>query len=130
MRESRTSRFGDLSIRRKLVLIIMVTSTTAVARIVSAAGNYSVRAVKRTGGEVGQLIDGFNGMLEEIQERDSRLRGQSEQLEAEVAARITYSMFSASQTARIRLATARATRVLTQKPLVPEPSNLREGTVT
>jgi signal transduction histidine kinase/DNA-binding response OmpR family regulator len=35
--------------------------------------DYSVRAVKESSDELGQLIDGFNGMLEQIKSRDAEL---------------------------------------------------------
>ncbi len=42
-------------------------------RAVSVKKNYAVRAVKLCGDEIGQLIDGFNTMLSEIQHRDKAL---------------------------------------------------------
>ena len=49
-------------------------------RMVSANRNYEVRATKSYGDEIGRLIDGFNTMLSEIQQRDSALRGANEEL--------------------------------------------------
>ena len=40
---------------------------------VSREKDYSVRAVKESSDELGQLIDGFNGMLEQIKSRDAEL---------------------------------------------------------
>jgi len=54
---------------------------------VAADKNYAVRAPKVSDDELGQLIDGFNGMLAQIQERDAALQGARDQLEARVAAR-------------------------------------------
>ena len=54
---------------------------------VSADKDYAVRVVKTTGGEVGELIDRFNGMLEEIQRRDAALHSANETLELRVAER-------------------------------------------
>src|ERR1700682_2811132 len=51
-------------------------------RMVSANRNYGVRATKSYGDEIGRLIDGFNTMLSEIQQRDTALRGANEQLKA------------------------------------------------
>src|SRR5204863_9864535 len=45
-----------------------------VTRAVSIEKNYSIRDVKQGGDEVGQLIDGFNGRLEQIQIRDGVLQ--------------------------------------------------------
>jgi signal transduction histidine kinase/CheY-like chemotaxis protein len=51
-------------------------------RMVSAHRNYEVRATKSYGDEIGRLIDGFNTMLSEIQQRDTALRGANEELKS------------------------------------------------
>jgi two-component system, sensor histidine kinase and response regulator len=50
------------------------------AQTISTRGNYSMRAVKHAGDELGVLVDSFNKMLGEIEKRDSILK-------AEVSAR-------------------------------------------
>src|SRR2546423_754855 len=50
-------------------------------RMVSAHKNYGVRATKTYGDEIGRLIDGFNTMLAEIQQRDTALRGANDELQ-------------------------------------------------
>jgi signal transduction histidine kinase/DNA-binding response OmpR family regulator len=57
------------------------------ARVVSAERNYSVRAVKESNDELGQLMDGFNEMLEQIQVRDAGLKAHQDHLEEEVLLR-------------------------------------------
>jgi signal transduction histidine kinase/DNA-binding response OmpR family regulator len=57
------------------------------ARMVSKERNYSIRAVKESTDELGQLIDVFNDMLEQIQLRDAGLKSHQDHLEEEVAAR-------------------------------------------
>jgi signal transduction histidine kinase/CheY-like chemotaxis protein/HPt (histidine-containing phosphotransfer) domain-containing protein len=57
------------------------------ARVVSAERNYSVRAVKESNDELGQLMDGFNEMLEQIQLRDKGLKAHQDHLEEEVLLR-------------------------------------------
>jgi len=57
------------------------------ARDVSQRKNYAVRATKSGDDELGQLIDGFNEMLGQIQERDAALLGSNEELERRVEAR-------------------------------------------
>jgi signal transduction histidine kinase/ActR/RegA family two-component response regulator len=60
-------------------------------RMVSSNKNYAVRAVKTYGDEIGRLIDGFNTMLSEIQQRDTvlqstngELKTRTQELEEEV----------------------------------------------
>jgi signal transduction histidine kinase/ActR/RegA family two-component response regulator len=49
-------------------------------RMVSTNKNYAVRAVKSYGDEIGRLIDGFNTMLSEIQQRDTALQSTNGEL--------------------------------------------------
>ncbi len=49
-------------------------------RMVSVKKNYEVRALKFYDDEIGRLIDGFNTMLAEIQERDTALQGANVEL--------------------------------------------------
>ncbi|HEX4136989.1 MAG TPA: ATP-binding protein [Bryobacteraceae bacterium] len=58
------------------------------ARIVSREKKYSIRApAARNADEIGGLIDAFNQMLEQIQERDSALEAARDELELRVAQR-------------------------------------------
>jgi PAS domain S-box-containing protein len=58
-----------------------------VARSVAMDKNYSVRAEKQSGDELGQLIDGFNEMLAQIQARDAALLAAHDTLENRVQER-------------------------------------------
>lgn len=49
--------------------------------------DYSVRAMKESEDELGQLMDGFNGMLDQIQRKDSALEDARRMLEERVAER-------------------------------------------
>jgi len=49
------------------------------SRIVAEKKNYSIRVTKQGNDEVGQLIDGFNEMLAQIQERDANLERRVEE---------------------------------------------------
>jgi len=60
-----------------------------VAKTVSEGKKYSVRAAKRSGDEIGLLIDAFNEMLNQIQTRDLALVNANEQLERKVEERTT-----------------------------------------
>ena len=53
-------------------------------KMVTSSRDYSIRARKRSEDEVGILIDGFNEMLEQIQNRDIELRQGREDLERRV----------------------------------------------
>ena len=50
-------------------------------RTVKAEQRYDIRAPKVQNDEVGTLIDGFNDMLSEVEDRDRKLRRHQEQLE-------------------------------------------------
>lgn len=54
------------------------------ARSVSERGDYSIRARKEGEDELGRLVDAFNEMLGQIQERDSQLLRAKEELEQRV----------------------------------------------
>ncbi len=55
-----------------------ILSLSNIARSISRKKDYSIRAVKDTGGEVGILIDSFNEMLSEIQAGEISLRNSRE----------------------------------------------------
>jgi signal transduction histidine kinase/DNA-binding response OmpR family regulator len=57
------------------------------ANAVRVRKDYAIRARKQTDDELGQLIDGFNEMLAEIQQRDHDLERHRESLEEQVRAR-------------------------------------------
>jgi signal transduction histidine kinase len=64
-----------------------ITELAAIVGQVSAEEDYSLRASKRGEDELGRLIDGFNGMLEQIQQRDHALQEGRDHLERRVAER-------------------------------------------
>jgi signal transduction histidine kinase/CheY-like chemotaxis protein/HPt (histidine-containing phosphotransfer) domain-containing protein len=59
----------------------------AVTREVSESRDYARRAISISRDEIGEVIDGFNEMLSEIQARDAQLRGHQEKLEVQVQER-------------------------------------------
>ncbi len=72
----------------------LVTSVSApllelakVAKSIRADQNFSLRAERRSGDEVGELVVAFNDMLAQIQARDSEMADHAVQLEAEVRRR-------------------------------------------
>ncbi len=79
-----------------------VLHLAAVARRVSSTRDYSERAEAQGRDEIGELIEGFNDMLVQIESRDAQLRAHQEHLEADVAA-ATHEL----RTANVDLTTAR-----------------------
>ncbi|HUE35854.1 MAG TPA: ATP-binding protein [Candidatus Acidoferrum sp.] len=57
------------------------------AKVVSTQKNYAVRAIKESNDELGRLIDDFNEMLSQIQERDAALHQANDALEQRVRER-------------------------------------------
>ncbi|MGH9353080.1 MAG: response regulator [Terriglobia bacterium] len=64
-----------------------VLELVGTAKAISEGKDYSIRARKTTGDELGQLMDGFNEMLDQIEHRDRELKDHREHLEAEVERR-------------------------------------------
>lgn len=64
-----------------------ILDLTGTARAVSERRDYSLRATKRTDDELGELVDAFNGMLDQIQHRDSELQQAKDVLEERVQER-------------------------------------------
>jgi two-component system sensor histidine kinase/response regulator len=75
----------------------------ATMRRVSQEQDYNLRVEKRVNDEIGKLIDVFNHMLEQIQQRDRRLAEYREQLEQQVTER-TAELSKANQELREAIA--------------------------
>jgi PAS domain S-box-containing protein len=76
-----------LSSRLHRVLSNPILHLAKMARAVADDKNYSVRAKKTSEDELGQLIDGFNEMLAQIQQRDNALQAARDTLENRVEER-------------------------------------------
>lgn len=76
-----------LASRLQLVISRPIFHLAQTAKIVSSQKNYAVRAVKESDDELGNLIDGFNEMLSQIQDRDVALHRVNEELERRVRER-------------------------------------------
>jgi signal transduction histidine kinase/CheY-like chemotaxis protein/HPt (histidine-containing phosphotransfer) domain-containing protein len=76
-------------VSRRLQRIVSdpVLHLTKVIGRVAGSDDYSLRAEKTTRDELGVLIDGFNGMLGQIEARDARLARYNVELEQQVADR-------------------------------------------
>ncbi len=64
-----------------------VLHLSATARAVSERNDYSLRAEKQSADELGRLVDAFNQMLSQIEERDTELQSAKDDLEHRVQAR-------------------------------------------
>ena len=76
-----------LGSRLQTVISKPVLELLRTAKHVSEQKDYSMRAQKTSGDELGQMVDGFNEMLEQIQGRDLELQHHRAHLEDEVASR-------------------------------------------
>jgi two-component system, sensor histidine kinase and response regulator len=76
-----------LSERLQRLISVPILKLAETARTVSTARTYSVRAQKSSNDELGLLVDDFNGMLAQIEERDQQLREHGERLEDQVQVR-------------------------------------------
>ena len=85
-----------LSSRLQKIISGPLLLLASIAKTVSEKKDYSVRVVKKTNDEVGQLIEAFNEMLYEIQMRDNELREINGKLEIRVKERTT-DLVSANQ---------------------------------
>jgi diguanylate cyclase (GGDEF)-like protein/PAS domain S-box-containing protein len=69
-----------LSSRMQRTITAPITELSGVARSISFDKNYGVRAIRRTGGEIGILIDSFNHMLSQIETRELAQKAAEESL--------------------------------------------------
>ncbi len=76
-----------ISKRLQAVISGPILHLADVMKSVSGEKNYSLRVKTENDDEIGQLIDGFNEMLEQIKIRDEKLALHSEELEEKVALR-------------------------------------------
>jgi two-component system sensor histidine kinase/response regulator len=68
-------------------IVAPISGLVRVMAEVAEGGNYAARAAIESSDEIGDLARGFNGMLEEIEDRDRHLAAHRDKLEQEVAAR-------------------------------------------
>jgi two-component system cell cycle sensor histidine kinase/response regulator CckA len=85
-----------LAMRLQKLLTQPIQKLAEISRAVATAENYSLRATKTANDELGQLVDGFNNMLAQIETRDKALQEAQAKLEQRVAER-TQALFAANQ---------------------------------
>jgi len=78
-----------LSIKLQQVISLPILNLALTTRTVVRDGNYSMRAEKHSHDEIGILIDGFNEMLDQIEDRNKKLELHHEHLEEQIALRTT-----------------------------------------
>lgn len=76
-----------VSFRLQQIVSRPILALAGTTRAVSAGRDYTVRAEKQTNDELGELIDGFNEMLAQIQRRDADLEEARKSLEQRVLER-------------------------------------------
>ncbi len=76
-----------LTSRLQGLVSVPILRMAEAAKRISREKDYTVRAEKLGNDEVGELTDGFNEMLAQIQDRDAKLEQHRHQLEAEVGVR-------------------------------------------
>lgn len=69
------------------VIIHPVLNLAEVMRRITSVHDYSQRAERQSQDEIGELVAGFNSMLDQIEQKDKALGRYSQQLESEVQAR-------------------------------------------
>ncbi|MBT4610087.1 MAG: response regulator, partial [Gemmatimonadetes bacterium] len=78
-----------LSVYLQRMISDPVINLTATATNVTQTGHYAQRVPRESDDEIGDLCDGFNDMLDQIQRRDAELRQAQEVLEGRVGERTT-----------------------------------------
>jgi signal transduction histidine kinase len=76
-----------LSSQFQSIIAVPILNLARTAEDISKKKSYSIRAVRFCSDEIGTLIDSFNEMLTQIEERDKELQRHRDHLEEEVAAR-------------------------------------------
>ena len=76
-----------LAARMQRAISDPILSLARTTKLVSTGKDYSIRVPRGSGDEIGELIEGFNGMLAEIQRRDGDLQRAHGELEVRVQAR-------------------------------------------
>ena len=85
-----------LTMRLQKFITTPIQNLASASRVVAIEKKYSIRVAKYADDELGQLTDGFNGMLMNIEARDSALREAQAELEKRVADR-TRELFGTNQ---------------------------------
>lgn len=85
-----------LTLRLQRFLVTPILELAGAARTVAKEKNYSLRVSKRGADELGDLVEGFNEMLRQIEQREKALQEAQGELERRVAER-TRELFATNQ---------------------------------
>ena len=85
-----------LTLRLQRVLVTPIQELAGAARAVAQEKNYAIRVSKHGADELGDLVEGFNEMLRQIEQREKALQEAHGELEQRVAER-TRELFAANQ---------------------------------
>jgi two-component system cell cycle sensor histidine kinase/response regulator CckA len=85
-----------LTLRLQRVLVKPIQELAGAARAAAQEKNYSIRVTKHGADELGDLVEGFNEMLRQIEQREKALQEAHGELEQRVAER-TRELFTANQ---------------------------------
>ena len=88
-----------LALRLQRFISQPIQELAEASRAVAAQKNYAVRVPKHANDELGQLVDGYNEMLAQIELRDAALQQTQVELEQSVNAR-THDLFEANRSLR------------------------------
>ncbi|GEM_PF-836153 len=94
---------GFISARLQRIISLPIETLSKTMQHVKHRQDYGVRVHSDRRDELGTLMDGFNDMLEQIQERDSRLELNRRKLEEQVALRTQALALSESQKKQLLL---------------------------
>lgn len=76
-----------LAIRLQRIISSPIEELALTAQAIGNGKNYGLRVIERNHDEIGELVQAFNAMLNEIQHRDAELTDHRDRLELEVAER-------------------------------------------
>jgi two-component system CheB/CheR fusion protein len=112
-----------LSVSLQRAVTVPLDAITGVARQIVDRGDYSLRVERRSDDEIGIVVQAFNSMLNEVQERTLALQRSNLSLTGQVAERIAAENALAGANARLEMTMAAA-------EIGSWVSDLRSGTIS
>ncbi|NPA94195.1 MAG: HAMP domain-containing protein [Thermodesulfobacteria bacterium] len=94
-----------ISSRLQRIVAVPIENLANTMKKIKRSQDYSVRVIPQSNDELGTLMEGFNDMLEQIQERDRMLEANKEQLERQVILRTEALKISEAQKKKLWIQT-------------------------